>query len=88
MKLDRNGPYVVLYKDAKIVLVCRTRWSPELKISLNDIFSSTAGQILMKLKRNDPWVILNRNCLNRSGLLDKMAARAKNRISPEAFNRF
>jgi hypothetical protein len=66
-------------KIAQMVLVHCTIWPPQLKIakSLNDISSETDRQILMKLDRIVPWVVLNQNCSNGSGPLHNMAARAK-----------
>ena len=40
-------------------------------ISLNNIFSETAFWILTKLHRNDPWVVPNKSCSNRSRWLHK-----------------
>ena len=68
-------------KIAQIVPLRWTRWPPGLKIEkpLNNISSVTAWLILTKLHRNDRWVALYQNCPNLSALLNKMAARAKNR---------
>ena len=49
--------------------------------ALNDFFYKTAGGILKYFYRKVPWVTLYQNCSNRSAPLNKMAARAKNRIT-------
>ena len=41
--------------------------------------SVTLGQTSIKHDRIDPWEILYQNCSDRSALLQKIAARAKNR---------
>ena len=68
-------------KIAQTVLLCWTRWPPELKIEkpLNDFFSWTRRWILKSLHRNVTWVTLYQKCSNDFALLNKMAARAINR---------
>ena len=68
-------------KIAQTVLLRWIRWPPELKIekSLNDFSSLTSASILKWVYRMVSWVTLYQNCWNHSALLNKMAARVKNR---------
>ena len=78
-RLQSNMTGLILRKSsikiAQIVPLCCTKWPPELK--LEDLL--TSGQISTKVDRIILLEVLLQNSSNHSGLLHKMATRAKNR---------
>ena len=69
----------VSYCDRSVSVVHPPSSVPRQLFALNDFSSKTAGRILKLFHSQVPWVILYQNCSNHSALLNKMAARAKNR---------
>ena len=55
----------------KVMAHCPSSIVRASTISLNNISSETTYWILTKLHRNDPWVVPNQSCSNRSSWLHK-----------------